>query len=439
MNTDGSRYRIRAGQPGDVAELAAINAAVHLQAQTGGKPHPGIAAWTRDLFAGHPTVTPADFLVAEDVVTGRPVASLVAVTQQWRHGPVQLPVVQVELVGTDPAHRGQRLTDRLFEALHERCDRESVALQLIEGIPYFYRRFGYEYALASGGAPFVPAAALPGAPTAAALRARPGTPADADALAAVDAALADQDGLHCPRDAAMWRYELGDRDPENFVRRGVIALVDPDDTVVGYTVHAVRPSAAGELAVFAAGCARPADWAVAAPVLLAQLGVVGRQTAEVAGRPFSGVRPLLDAAHPLSRFAPAGVPHRPGAWYVRTGDPVALLRRWAPALARRWRTAALRWPDRTLRVDTYGHGMQLEFRDGELSAVAAAPRTVAPADDPAVHAVLPVDALLQLVLGHRTLAEVLHAWPDAVIRDRTTELFLAAAFPRTPPMVWPIL
>jgi hypothetical protein len=31
---------------------------------------------------------------------------------------------------------------------------------MIEGIPYFYRRLGYDYALANDGAPTVPAAAV---------------------------------------------------------------------------------------------------------------------------------------------------------------------------------------------------------------------------------------------------------------------------------------
>jgi hypothetical protein len=38
-------------------------------------------------------------------------------------------------------------------------------------------------------------------------------------------------------------------------------------------------------------------------------------------------------------------------------------------------------------------------------------------------------ALLQLALGHRTLPQVLDTWPDCLVRDRSTEQFLTAAFP----------
>src|SRR4051812_38836763 len=100
-------YMIRSGRSDDIDQLATMNAAVHLQAKTGGEPHLGIAAWTRDLFDGHPTAGPADFLVAESAA-GHPVASLVMIRQEWRLGDVQLPVAIIELVGTDPAHRGHR-------------------------------------------------------------------------------------------------------------------------------------------------------------------------------------------------------------------------------------------------------------------------------------------------------------------------------------------
>ncbi|MEK8110474.1 GNAT family N-acetyltransferase [Micromonospora sp. M12] len=106
---------------------------------------------------------PDDFLVAEDTATGRPVASLVGLRQNWSLAGVQLPVAQVELVGTAPEHRGNRLTEHLFAALHQRYALDGVPVQVIEGIPYFYRRLGYDYALANDGACSMPSSALPDA------------------------------------------------------------------------------------------------------------------------------------------------------------------------------------------------------------------------------------------------------------------------------------
>ena len=197
MTRAGDRYTIRPGRASDATELVRLHAAVQLQAGTAGQPHPGIAAWVDGLLAGHPSVAPDDFLVAEELATGRPVASLVGLRQDWSLAGVRLPVVQVELVGTAPEHRGNRLTDRLLAALHERCAADGVAVQVIEGIPHFYRRFGYHYALANGGASTVPAAVLPaaeqGGPDDApgVLTVDPATVANAEALAGIDRQLAD--------------------------------------------------------------------------------------------------------------------------------------------------------------------------------------------------------------------------------------------------------
>ncbi|MFC6016673.1 GNAT family N-acetyltransferase [Plantactinospora solaniradicis] len=442
MTRENDRYMVRPGRASDAIELARLHASVQLQAATGGQPHPGIAAWVEDLLAGHPAVVPDDFLVAEDSTTGHPVASLVGLRQDWSLAGVRLPVAQVELVGTAPEHRGNRLTDRLFAALHQRYAVGRVPVQIIEGIPYFYRRLGYDYALANDGAPTVPATALPATEhdrpggSRSGLTVRPATVADADDLADIDRRLTDGDALVCPRDAEVWRYEIAGRRPADQARRTVAVLVHDAD-VRGYLVHTARLSSAGELTVVAAACTRPADWPQAAVAMHAHLGHIGRRHEASAGRPFTAVRRLLDPNHPLARLGPPGIPTRPRGWYVRTGDPVDLLSRLLPLLRDRWQVADLRWHEPALTIDMYGRAARLEFTDGELAKVTAVSGAVSPSTDPQTHAAIPPGALLQLALGHRTLPEVLDTWPDCLLRDRLTEHFLTTAFPQVPVRIWP--
>ncbi|MEU4160525.1 GNAT family N-acetyltransferase [Actinoplanes sp. NPDC026670] len=438
MTMVGTRYLVRPGRAGDADDLAALQAATQLQPVTGGEPDPAIEAWVRDLMDGHPSVTPDDFLVVEDTATGRPAASLVGLRQDWYLGGARLPVGQVELVATAPGHRGNRLTEMLFAALHDRYRAGGVTLQMIEGIPYFYRRLGYDYALADDGAPSVPAASLPADGddgSGAGLTVRAATVDDADALAAIDRRLTGDQVLSCPRDAGVWRYEIAGRRAADIARNAVAVLVDGAE-VVGYLVHSVQLYGAGELVLFAAACDRPADWTRAAPAMLAHLGVAGRQHT-VAGQSFNLLRQRLNPQHPLVRLGPPGVPKRQRGWYLRTTDPVELLAHLTPVLRARWAGAGLRWPASSMTIDTYGRAARLEFTDGELTAVTAGVRSPNPAVDPGTHAAIPPGALLQLALGYRTLPEVLAAWPDCVPRDRRTEQFLTAAFPPVEARLWP--
>jgi hypothetical protein len=430
-----NRYRIRQGRASDIAELARLHASVQLQAITGGQPHAGVAAWVEDLLDGHPSVSPDHFLVAEEVASGQPVASLVELRQDWTLSGVRLPVAQIELVGTAPEHRGHRLTDRLFAALHERHSAEDIALQVIEGIPYFYRRLGYHYALANDGAPTLSAATLTSAaPEHPMLRSANAT--DAADLAQIDQQLAEDDTLFCPRDANVWRYEITQRRPADLVRREVAVLAEGSD-VSGYLVHGSRLSASGELAVVAAACKHPHRWPLAAPAMLGYLAQVGHAYQAAAGQPFTAVRPLLSPQHPLIRFGAAGTPKRPRGWYVRTGDAANLLGRLQPLLRQRWHAAGLRWPGPTLTIDAYGRAARFGFTNGELTSIETTRGVTSPSTDAGTHVAIPPGALLQLALGNRSLPEVLDAWPDCLLRDRLTEIFVTAAFPQVPVHIWP--
>ncbi|KAF9584905.1 hypothetical protein BGW38_004748 [Lunasporangiospora selenospora] len=64
------------------------------------------------------------------------------------YGKTHLQYGKLELIGTLPDFRGRSLVSRLiFEMLHPASEARGDLIQMIPGVPYFYRRFGYEYAL----------------------------------------------------------------------------------------------------------------------------------------------------------------------------------------------------------------------------------------------------------------------------------------------------
>ncbi len=82
------------------------------------------------------------------VVDGdRVVSTATLLDETLRLGDVVLPAGQVELVATDEAYEGRGLVRALMAWAHAESARRGHLVQEMVGIPYFYRLFGYEYAI----------------------------------------------------------------------------------------------------------------------------------------------------------------------------------------------------------------------------------------------------------------------------------------------------
>jgi GNAT superfamily N-acetyltransferase len=147
----GGGLILRRASREDAEAVAAFNARVHHS--SGGafeqrEPHRGIAAFTRDLMSGeHPTCDASDFTVIEDTKTGSVVSSACLIGQRFSYEGVEFDAGLPELVGTHPDYRRRGLIREQFEVLHRWSGERGHLMQAIGGIPYYYRRFGYEMAL----------------------------------------------------------------------------------------------------------------------------------------------------------------------------------------------------------------------------------------------------------------------------------------------------
>ncbi|MDT0164542.1 GNAT family N-acetyltransferase [Actinotalea sp. AC32] len=82
------------------------------------------------------------------VVDGdRVVSTATLLDEEVRVGEVVLPAGQVELVATAVGYEGRGLVRALMSWAHDLSTDHGHLLQVMIGIPYFYRLFGYEYAI----------------------------------------------------------------------------------------------------------------------------------------------------------------------------------------------------------------------------------------------------------------------------------------------------
>jgi predicted acetyltransferase len=105
----------------------------------------GVERLAKKLIDYHHGMTLNHFFVAEH--EGKMVSTLNLIPVTWSIGGIQLKVAEMGHVGTLPEYRCKGLIRRLVDEYHKQVQQEAYDISIIEGMPYFYRQFGYEYAL----------------------------------------------------------------------------------------------------------------------------------------------------------------------------------------------------------------------------------------------------------------------------------------------------
>jgi len=117
------------------------------------------------MSGDHPACDASDFTVIEDTTTGSIVSSACLIRQRFSYEEVELDAGLPELVGTHPDYRRRGLVGEQFEVLHRWSKERGHLMQAIAGIPYYYRRFGYEMAVWMGKGRWVYVQDVPGKPS----------------------------------------------------------------------------------------------------------------------------------------------------------------------------------------------------------------------------------------------------------------------------------
>src|ERR1022692_1056451 len=174
---------------------------------------------------------------------------------------VPIPAGQVELVATDREYEGRGLVRALMGWAHDRSARLGHLAQIMIGIPYFYRQFGYQYAvdMPHGRA----ARTVPPMPAGYAVRSA-GT-ADIPAMARLQDAAQREYDLRMPHSAACWRWLVARTGSSQVVAEragravGTGRVTPPGEDVVLGEVAAAEPPAVAALLAYAAGLAGAGD------------------------------------------------------------------------------------------------------------------------------------------------------------------------------------
>lgn len=358
------------------------------------------------LLRHHPGMSGTDFFFVEDTHTDQIVSTTCLIPWHCRFQGIEIKVAMLEMVGTRPAYRNKGLIRAQMRRFHQVADAGGYDLCIIQGIPYYYRQYGYSYALDAWSYDSLPGWNVPAqaAALAGSLLVRPATWEDIPALAELFTIEIASLELCTLRDPAYWRFLMEQAGWE------VRVWCDSAGGVAGYASTVPLKDRPG-VRVREAGAAD----ALTAQTMLADL------TSDHAGE----LRINWPATGTLVRMARSwgSRPEPCYQWLIRFPDVAAWLRRLTPLFAKRLAGSPYAGLSAELVLNLFKQAYGLRFESGELREVRSLGFVDASMNADGGDLCLPPDAFVRLSLGYRDLDQLRDAWPDMVIKSHRRHLW----------------
>lgn len=103
--------------------------------------------YLKRIFWDHPRKKECFWLYISNSLTGEIVSSISLLPLYWNIGGIITPICEMGFVGTLEAYRGNGLIRELNVLYEEIMDEQGYLMSVIRGIPFYYRKLGYEFAL----------------------------------------------------------------------------------------------------------------------------------------------------------------------------------------------------------------------------------------------------------------------------------------------------
>lgn len=432
------------------ATSADTDALVDLQIHAFANPDTGeldlyLGGWTRDLMSGkHPTFRPEDFLVVQDTKTSALVSCTCLISQNWVMDGIPIRVGRPEIVGTLQEYRRRGLVREQFQILHEwSCERGEM-MQAITGIPFYYRQFGYEFALdlVPPRQTFVPQQ-IPElkAGEQDKFRLRRAEQNDLSFIAELYKQSCARSYVSCTRAEKMFEYE---NFLENNSLNGNASWWDLIETAEGERVGILyhrRYVYQGRHSSHCYEILPQFAWDEVTPCVLRALTQQANAMELEDKQPLAKLGWFLQANHPFYEIMPERTaPFYGGyAWYVRVPDVPAFLQHIAPLFEKRLAASNFRGLTDTLRLNFYRGGVEMIFENGKMKAAQVWRATANDFGQSGFgNAAFPELTFLKILFGYCSRAELQAMFPDCLTDGEKTSALLDVLFPKQISHVMPI-
>jgi hypothetical protein len=413
----------------DADELARFNVAMH--SDDPNLPQEWLGQWTRDLMDGsHPTTKADDFTVVVDTNhNGRIVSSLNLISQVWAYDGLPIGVGRPELVATHPDYRRRGLVRAQMDAVHAKSAARGELVQVITGIPWYYRQFGYDMALNLGGGRLFFWARRGNHESVEEERyqLRRPTHDDVPLLQELYRAHCANGLITVVRDEAIWRYEVERCESGLEARMNIYLVETVAADVVGYVDYYLWDSG---FAVHEIGVLPGHSWRAVCLFLTRYLKGEADRLNPSREKPITDIYFNLGETHPAYEALGRQLEKqsRPYAFYVRVPDLPLFLRHITPVLEKRLASSVMAGHSGELRLNLYRQTLRLTWEDGRIQSIS--PFEAKHVEDGDV--LFPDLTFLELLFGYRSFDELYRTWADCYASSAEAEVLVNILFPRRP-------
>lgn len=366
------------------------------------------------LFTLHPDFPAEDNFLVIDTATNAVIAYLCLLRSQCVLNGIEIPVGHMEIVGTLPEYRNRGLIRLLNDAFEKRAEKYQLPLLVIAGIPFYYRTFGYEYAIPMGGQLSVPLEEIP------VLKKEEKEPVTIEEV--TERTFTQFLQIRQKRDSYLDFYRKISPASYSFLTHGKLG----DELVYRFYIVKDQEKLVGSFTLSIGwGAFQVTElWLQDVGHIPSILRFV-KPLAKRKGLPIRIERPSRPAImRALEGFTRAKF-LRPYAWYVRIPSIKRFIETIKPVLEQRLALSEYDKLSETLRLSWYREGIELVFVDGQLKDI----KEIKRADIKDMHAAIPFPVIYQLLLGYRSFDELYQKYPDAFGSSQKTPL-VQVLFPK---------
>jgi predicted acetyltransferase len=359
----------------------------------------------------YPAIDLEDFFVIKH--RGKIVAALNIIPSTWSVGGVPLKVAELACVATLPEYRRVGLQRRLMKEYHKQIEEEGYDLSAIEGIPYYYRQFGYEYALPLLEETRITLEKVPDYKSTHVIR-----PLSETDIPKAKQLLADSQrkfNVHAIREEAVWKMQQ---------ETGMIA----DAKFEGYAVEDK-----GKMAAYL----RISENQEAKELLLREISDADQLTAKsiLTFLKNIGKQRGLETLVVAVSYHESFVKHllatgeakqsNPYAWQMRVTDHSKLFGRLKPLFEKRIADSTFRRLTEKVSFNFYCFAVQIAFENGTITSI----QRLETVEDRTIRFNPLVS--VQLLLGYRSREELEAIYPDFLVRP-SHKYLVDVLFPKLP-------